>query len=301
MTTAVRVPLDRACSERLRGYCGPMLSGESASTAWEEARAAATRADVVFEPCLDADSAGALIEAFNLTWDADPREPVIDLSTAVALAASGNYVVAALQDERVIGGGLAFFGPPAAESMHSHIVGIVPGLTARGLGLAVKLHQRAWCLDRGVTTMTWTFDPLIARNAYFNLAKLGARAVAYHPDHYGVLTDGLNAGQATDRIVIAWDLTAPLPGPHEPDAVDSAAGLGRAGDAPGEWVAPRPSDRVASVALPDDVEGLRRTDPDLARRWRTATRAAFDDLAADGWRVNGFDSGHYRFAREDDR
>ena len=74
------------------------------------------------------------------------------------------------------------------------------------MGFALKLHQRAWCLDRGITLMEWTYDPLVARNAYFNLSKLGATVAEYLPDFYGVMGDGINRFDESDRILVHWPL-----------------------------------------------------------------------------------------------
>ncbi len=58
--------------------------------------------------------------------------------------------------------------------MHSHMLAALPGPAARGVGYALKLAQRAQALDQGIHLVRWTFDPLVARNAWLNLGKLGA-------------------------------------------------------------------------------------------------------------------------------
>src|SRR5205823_11838936 len=78
-----------------------------------------------------------------------------------------------------------------------------------------KLHQRDWVLARGVTWIEWTFDPLIRRNAYFNLTRLGAVIVGYEPDLYGAMRDATNAGEESDRVVARWDLRAPAAPPAD--------------------------------------------------------------------------------------
>ena len=83
--------------------------------------------------------------------------------------------------------------------MHSHITGVLPGLQSQGLGRLLKQHQREWALAREVGHITWTFDPLVARNAHFNLRVLGARVTEYLVDHYGPMDDGVNRGDETDR------------------------------------------------------------------------------------------------------
>src|SRR5207247_8945224 len=109
---------------------------------------------------------------------------------------------------RLIGGLVGWLGgtPPHELHMHSHILGVLPGNETRGLGFELKQHQRRWCLDRGVNVMEWTTDPLVRRNAYFNLTKLGAEAPEYFVNFYGEMRDGINAGEESDRLLIRWYL-----------------------------------------------------------------------------------------------
>jgi hypothetical protein len=117
--------------------------------------------------------------------------------------------------------------------------------------------------------VTWTFDPLVRRNAWFNLGKLGAVGVEYLVDFYGPMTDGVNAGESSDRLFTRWDLLAEHP-LVQPDR--AALVLTADGDGPGA-PHPLPPDRdLLLIALPPDVESLRVTDPVAARAWRTAVR-----------------------------
>ena len=108
----------------------------------------------------------------------------------------------------MVGASVAFFTEPLGAAMHSHITGVLPGTAGRGVGAALKWHQRQWALERGLSRITWTYDPLIARNSYFNLARLGARPDTYFVDFYGLMNDGPNRGQPTDRMQVVWDLSA---------------------------------------------------------------------------------------------
>ena len=182
-----------------------------------------------------------------------------------ALAHSGNYAVGLYDGGRMIGASVAFFAAPAARSMHSHITGVLPDHQSRGLGRALKQHQREWALARDVGHITWTFDPLVARNAHFNLRTLGTRVTEYLVNHYGAMDDGINRGDETDRIMVSWALAAPP--------------------------VPTPSDDrvVASVAVPHDIEALRGSDPQDAAAWRTRVRQAMVAHIAEGLVVGGFD------------
>lgn len=186
-----------------------------------------------------------------------------------ALEHAGNYVVGLFDGDRMIGASAAFFGPPADRTMHSHITGIVPGQQGRGLGRQLKEHQRAWALERGVGRITWTFDPLVARNAYFNLAVLGARATEYLVEHYGAMADAVNRGDESDRLMVSWALAEP-PAPTPTDAEIQAV-----------------------VAVPDAIEHLRRSDPVAAAGWRRRVRDELREHLASGRRIGGFDRRGY--------
>ena len=86
---------------------------------------------------------------------------------------------------------------------------MAPGLTGRHVGFALKLHQRAWALLRGVSEIAWTFDPLVSRNAYFNLVKLGAQPAEYLPNFYGTMLDTINGDDDSDRLLVRWRLRSP--------------------------------------------------------------------------------------------
>lgn len=218
-----------------------------------------------------------------------------------------NYVGGVFLDDRLVGVAAAFRvgGHPAA--LHSHIAGVLPAAQGRSAGQALKLHQRAWALHRDIRHISWTYDPLIRRNAHFNTNKLGTSVLEYLPNFYGVMTDAVNAGEESDRLLVDWDLLAPrtlaalrAPGRAawhpEPASSTTAVGLGADG---GPVVLE--ADATAStllVALPEDVEALRVTRPDLAGRWRLAVREALGSALAAGYRIGGVArSGHYVLER----
>ncbi|MEV6582341.1 GNAT family N-acetyltransferase [Streptomyces sp. NPDC051582] len=215
-------------------------------------------------------------------WGTDTDSPPVSADVMRALSHAGNYVAGAYEDGRLVGASLAFYGDPIGTTLHSHITGTAMG---RGIGHALKLHQREWALARGIKRITWTYDPLIRRNAYFNLVKLGARPQEYLQAFYGAMDDAINGGDESDRVLTAWDLTAP-PGPYTFDLpADVAHGVRNVDSRP----VIGPTDAAAIlIDLPDDIEALRRTDPGAARDWRLAVRHTLAGLLADGARVAGF-------------
>ena len=222
------------------------------------------------------DTVGEISVAFDLfndVWGND-GSPAVPLNVMKALAHSRNYLAGAYEGDRMVGASLAFaWGDLAARSLHSHITGVVEGAQGRGIGLALKLHQRAWAAEHGYATITWTFDPLVRRNGWFNLIKLGARIEEYEPDFYGPMDDGINAGDATDRCLAVWDVQAsPSPGSGEGDR-PPALTLLRCGPDDDPVVEERSRDApVVACQVPRDIIELRRSDPALALRWRRALR-----------------------------
>ncbi|MBT2468727.1 GNAT family N-acetyltransferase [Streptomyces sp. ISL-66] len=215
-------------------------------------------------------------------WGTDAGGGPVSAEVMRALAHAGNYVAGAYEDGRLTGASVAFFGEPMGTTLHSHITGASMG---RGIGLALKLHQRQWALARGLKRITWTYDPLIRRNAYFNLVKLGARPEEYLQSFYGAMDDAINGGDESDRVLTAWDLTAPA-GPYGFELPAGAVHGVRNHDGR-PVVGPTDADTVL-IDLPDDIESLRRTDPGAAREWRLAVRHTLGGLLAEGARVAGF-------------
>ncbi|TLF45519.1 GNAT family N-acetyltransferase, partial [Nonomuraea sp. KC401] len=142
-------------------------------------------------------------DLFEDIWHFGPGDPPITMELMRALSHSGGYVAGAFEGGRLVGGSVGFLA--AGGALHSHVT----GTTRRGAGLELKLHQRRWALGRGIERITWTYDPLVRRNAHFNLAKLGARPQEYLPRFYGVMDDAINQGDESDRLLAVWPLTAP--------------------------------------------------------------------------------------------
>ena len=140
-------------------------------------------------------------------WRTASDKPPVNTDILRALAHTGCYVAGAYDDGALVGASVGFLGGATGDlHLHSHITGVVPDAQGRHIGLALKEHQRAWCLERDVHVVTWTFDPFVRRNAWFNLHRLGADVVELVPDFYGEMRDGINAGLASDRFVVRWDL-----------------------------------------------------------------------------------------------
>ncbi|MGC0365980.1 putative GNAT superfamily acetyltransferase [Rhodococcus sp. 27YEA15] len=254
---------------------------------------------VEFRELVDTQEIAELSAVFDEIWATTPGPAHFGTAMLVALHHGGHYVVGAFSGDQMIGGCVGFFVEPLGEVLHSHIAGVLPRFAGKGVGRALKLHQRDWCLERSVPTIRWTFDPLVARNAYFNIERLGADPAEYNPDFYGSMVDGINAGDASDRMLVSWNLAAS-------DAPSSAARvedilkvLEPSPDGKPHKI-PIPSDCTdIAVGIPRDIEQLRSLDREAAFAWRLALREYLEPLvASDQWRSTGFDpSGFYMFTK----
>src|SRR5437879_788830 len=171
---------------------------------WREAGAAAASAGVRLAPLRTARDADAITRVMIATWGEHqllPREMI------VALGESGNVPWGAFDDGELIGYVLGWAGvDDQGPHVHSHMLAVMPGRRSSGTGFALKLAQRAQAMDQGFLVVRWTFDPLLAANAWFNLGKLGAVADRFGRDFYGQMDDSLNSGERSDRFFVRWDL-----------------------------------------------------------------------------------------------
>jgi predicted GNAT superfamily acetyltransferase len=236
----------------------------------------------VIRALTEMDELAAAADLLAAIWGYPPDQGPITPELLRALAHSGNYVAGAWDGDRLVGTSAGFLGRHGDElHLHSHISGVELGHQGANLGFALKQHQRDWALERGIRVIEWTFDPLVRRNAYFNLAKLGARVVGYQPHFYGAMRDAVNAGDETDRAVVRWDLGS---------APSVPAGTGVVVLRPDDDGRPQVDKSDADVIkawVPEDVVALRRDDPETASAWRSALRDTLGAAVGDGYVATG--------------
>ena len=191
-----------------------------------------------------------------------------------AIVHNGGLLLLAVLDGEPVGFCYGFVGLRGRDPvLCSHMLAVLPRAQSHGIGRALKWAQHRLATERGFAAITWTFDPLQARNAYLNLHHLQAHARTYHVDHYGPMDDEINAGMPSDRLLAEWPVTDP-PLPRR-NAVDAPWLL-----PPAIPAAPGHVDRsvldgdAVRVAVPADVTALRAEHPDAPTTWRLALRAA---------------------------
>lgn len=272
-------------------------------TARRQAGSAATAAGVRIEPVVEPRPLRAVADLLAQVWGTAPGQDPLAADVLRAITHAGGAVHVAFKGSRPVGAAGAIFGPPRSGTVYSLIA--ASRSSDRGVGLAVKLEQRAWALAHGAGSMVWTFDPLVGRNARFNLVKLGAVAPTYLVDFYGPLDDGVNAGDETDRLTVVWSLTSDraqdaAEGRHaEVDGPDLATATATSRHAPdGGPLVVRDADSVW-CRVPEDIVAVRRARPELAAQWRTAMREIFLSAIAEGFVATGMTrDGWYRLTRE---
>jgi predicted GNAT superfamily acetyltransferase len=201
----------------------------------------------------------------------------------------------------------------------SHMLGVRSDARGRGIGERLKLAQRGRAIAQGAALVEWTFDPLQAANAHFNLHVLGAIGVGYGRDVYGAMAGPLHRGTPTDRLFVEW----PVGEPHvlRRLAARSRGIVARAADVndspdlvrvvtQGAWLAPdivlpiRDARRLL-VTVPPRFTEMQQEATDLALVWRHTVRGVFDDAFARGYRALDFfldpaaGGGRYLLARPD--
>lgn len=265
------------------GY-GARVADTVIRAARARAREAGARAGVVVRAVAAIDDLERVREVLDATWPLPGGGTVMETNLIRAIEHSGGYVAAALDPTDpagpAVGAAVAFLGRHPSSSggwtthLHSHAAAVRAGWRDRHVGSALKLHQRAWALEHEVPVITWTFDPLVRRNARFNLVKLGAEVAEYLPDFYGDMTDEMNAGDHSDRLLAWWQV-----------------GSVRAERAAAGSLAPYPAPPAGAlrVPLPEDIVALRSRDPEAALTWRMQVREVMLPALADGYVVGGVD------------
>lgn len=183
----------------------------------------------------------------------------------------------------------------------SHMLGVTPAATSKGLGTRLKLAQRDATLAMGLDLIEWTYDPLQATNAHLNFAKLGVVVEEYEENIYGESSSLLHRGSPTDRFVAEWHLKEPhverrtgtKAGPLVRDASVASAPLINPSREAGRWLAPGEArldaeDRRLLVEIPTGFTEMQAEVPDLALEWRMTTRKIFQACFARGYRVVDF-------------
>jgi predicted GNAT superfamily acetyltransferase len=230
-------------------------------------------------------------------WGAAERN-VVPRELLLTMQLNGGLVHGAfLPDGRMVGFCFGFAGLRDGQlRLCSHQLGVIPELRGAGIGIALKQAQRNDALRLGYPLVSWTFDPLEARNAYINLHRLGCIARLYDRNHYGEMEDELNRGLPSDRFEAEWWLDQPKPPTPPGEAVVMLRVAGE-GEPIRENVDPVAAAAVL-IAVPQDFQAVKKRSPELALRWRLESRTALEAALATGMiAIDFLREGAYLMAR----
>jgi predicted GNAT superfamily acetyltransferase len=261
---------------------------DSHAMASEETRIRPAKGKADFDAC---------VSVQQTIWGLEVTPAIQMIATTFA---GGSVFLAETATGRVVGFAYAFSALRGGVGhLHSDMLAVLPEFRTQGVGVRLKWTQREDALSRGIGLITWTFDPLEARNAHLNLRRLGGVATEFLENFYGTTTSPLHHGLPTDRFLVRWDLGAArvveaLAG-GEPSRTVPTPSLPRINEV--KWQAgwPVSSDPALDrgeaellLEIPPDFDVLCQAAPRVAEDWHRKIGAALKTYVARGYRAADF-------------
>lgn len=247
---------------------------------------AASRTPVEIRPLRTMAECNACVELQRQVWGFDQAETVPATLLHVVDFVGGLAAGAFDESGQLIGFVFGVSGVRDGELVHwSHMLAVREPARNLGLGRMLKEHQREVMAARGIRRMFWSFDPLMAKNAYFNFNRLGASVVEYVKDMYGTTASPLHLGLPTDRLVVTTPTMAGDAERSRPtaDALPVLTPFPQRGDEVMTLGERRPD--ALLIEVPSDILDITRRSPATARQWRLAVREHFEWALSNGYRV----------------
>lgn len=247
--------------------------------------------EYLIRECVSLDDFAACLEMQRQVWQFADLD-ITPLRSFVINRRGGGFTFGAFdRDEQLLGfvHALPAFDELKRPYYYSQMLAVDHRLRNSGIGVKLKLAQRDLALQRGISLIRWTFDPLQSRNAYLNIVKLGAVVRTYYVNYYGnTSTSTLHRGLDTDRLFVEWWIGS--------EHVANALG-GRV----------RPDPPLATVEVPPEIQEIKSRDLAEAECWQLEIRSAFQRRLAEGLYCAGFErgrggaNGRYLFFKNDHR
>jgi predicted GNAT superfamily acetyltransferase len=267
--------------------------------------------DITYKLLRSRDDLQQVLGLQKLVWSESP-DAQVPLHMLYSLTANGSPLIGAFDEGLLVGFSLGFIAidvqdssRPAAANLKlaGKRLAVHPDYRSTGIGYRLKLEQKAFAHQQGIRLITWTFDPLISRNAYFHIRKLGGIARYFREDYYDQAPGQVDAIGSSDRMICEWWITsnrveerlhgkrrdlmleqylsggAPILNP----SIDGANGLLM----PCEREVTLGDHVLLLVEIPPDTSQF-FDDPSLAKSWRNHTRAAFGLTFGAGYIVTDF-------------
>jgi len=242
-----------------------------------------------------------VLELERIVWGfSDPYDMVPPVVFTITVK-RGAILLGAFDDGRLVGFSYSIVGMKDHKPLQwSHMTGVLPEYRG-GLGYRLKLAQRERALELGYDLIEWTYDPLQAMNAHFNMTKLGCVSEEYHRNVYGESTSALHRGTPTDRLVAQWHIAASHVSRRLASAPELRFRAQEVADAPvanrtstaGGWRTCTGIDldldeRRVWLEIPTGFTEMQIEAAELAMSWRLQTREVFETYFGRGYQVVDF-------------
>ena len=204
---------------------------------------------------------------FDTVWSMDLGSEITP-NLLQAMVHSGSYLTGAFINNEIVGAAFAFPATNNGLHLHSHMTAVLDAYRDKGVGYALKIDQWNWAKKHKYSHLSWTFDPLVRRNAKLNIVKLGVDISAYYPNFYGEMPDALNAGDESDRLMVSWSTAIDAPKARE------------------LITHPKPGDIL--IEIPEDIVAVRSKNQNESMKWRRQVREQFLSAFEKNGKVVGF-------------
>jgi predicted GNAT superfamily acetyltransferase len=229
-----------------------------------------------------------------------------------ALQYNGSILLGAYDGEQMVGYTFGVLGTvpnlknridqvaAARLQLYSHHLAVLPSYQGQGVGLELKLAQREYADKIGLRRISWTFDPLVTRNAWLNIGRLGGISNTYLTNFYGVLDGDI----PSDRLYLEWWITSNrvksrIDQQRKPLSYEALVGGGAilVNEASrNEQGILQPAEKLISydqsfmvlVEVPANHKEIAAVDETLGLAWRTHIRHTFLELFAQGYVATDF-------------
>lgn len=191
---------------------------------------------------------------FDSVWSAQISTEITP-NLLQAMVHSGSYLSGAFINGKIVGAAFAFPATNGGLHLHSHMTAVLPEFRDQGVGYALKINQWNWAKKHKYSYLSWTFDPLVRRNAKLNIVKLGVDISTYYPNFYGSMSDALNAGDESDRLMVSWRTDAAAPKARE--------------------LISKPESGDILIKIPEDIVAIRTKNQSESMKWRMQVRKQF--------------------------
>ena len=204
---------------------------------------------------------------FDLTWAMDVGTEITP-NLLQAMVHSGSYLSGAFIENKLVGAAFAFPATNGELHLHSHMTAVIQEYRDKGVGYALKIDQWKWAKKKNYSRLSWTFDPLVRRNAKLNIVKLGVDISAYHSNFYGDMPDAINAGDESDRLMVSWSTNKDAPKARE--------------------LITNPESSDILIEIPEDIVAIRSKNQSESMKWRRQVREQFLATFENNGKVIGF-------------